>query len=844
MKSYYETVTRIRSHEGRTACIFRAGKAETGRDGLYAGLQHALSARMDVEFVDEDFLSSYEAMFRSPVDILVIPELETVPERSFRNIKQYLARGGALLVSSDDLFMGKLDESYLPIFETKKHYEDEYFRRTSAYLGLKPYTAEVEPRDAIVDTDFLPRLDPHLEAGLPARGVTCATGSDVLHPEPPYGHAFPERYLVSRNYVVVKGADPLGAFLTSSVVFNQNWEQGSRTVVVASNEQGGMLEPSKEWFEPLLESAVDFCLNQVMITALEPDYACYRRGEKASIGYRIRNFGDCPVNCELTVRLSAEGQSLKDRVEEIEVPARGTIEGSVADFDLSGSADYYAVDARITANGRVLSKADNAFVVWDDTAAATGPRLSASEKYFSIDGKPALIAGTNYYESNLGELMWLHPDIGKLDADLRQMAESGIRYLRIHYHHPKWFHDYLLDAHGSLPRYFEGRYEALPEERFLRIFDAHVYLCQKHGIVYGGDLFTLLPEELGDPRGWYGVHDYAWFPEKKSWQRRFLELLIPRYLKVPGIAWDLYNEPKGVNEQAFLNWAKEMKGIVRNLGDDHPITVGTARPERYDAAVDFFAEHRNFTEAGGIRISTPKPEMLQEAWLDRPSTEEGNAAQREDMCRALLGTFGSGLGGFSPWQWTNQARLWNDYRSYIGEIWDDRLGCCVRDDGTMKPAGAFFRDFAHLVGDLPVEGFDGKGFHVGRKILEFRQMKDGPAAPGELLIAFRDADRLYRGLAIGVLDWKGEVLVESERGGYLWFLTPDLGGITRDANLFLKVSEAGTLTLIRNRPVEKATLCGTLEDAAGGRPIPVENEDGRTVIRIEDWHRNYWIHVQ
>ena len=42
-----------------------------------------------------------------------------------------------------------------------------------------------------------------------------------------------------------------------------------------------------------------------------------------------------------------------------------------------------------------------------------------------------------------------------------------------------------------------------------------------------------------------------------------------------------------------------------------------------------------------------------------------------------------------PWQWTRQARLWNNATE--AETWDDDLGVCVREDGSLKPAGRAFK---------------------------------------------------------------------------------------------------------------------------------------------------------
>jgi len=841
----YEKVERIRSASEHIACVFRPLKQELTDTGkkVFDALHEVLSRVMRVEFVDEDFLFSFESLFKSHVDILVIPKLEGVPEQAYRNLKKYLAQGGAIVLSAEDLFLAQIEDSYLPIFETRKHYPDEYFRRTASYLGLKPYVSQVSPQSAVVDTDFLPQMEPRLAAALPPRGVYCATGSDVLHSEPPFGHVFPERYPVSRNYVVVAGVDISGEHLTSSAVFCQNWENGSRIVAVASNEKGGLLDPGMKWFAPFVTGAARFCGSRAMIEFLQPEYACYRRGEPVTVRYSVRNFSDHAVDCELDLEIATAKEALPPTARTVHIPAGERQTGTFERLPVSRSDDVHTLRLRLRANEGVQSRAENAFVIWDENIAAQGPTISASGKYFSFNGKPALIAGTNYYESQIGELMWLRPNVERLDRDLSRMADCGMRYVRIHYHHPKWFHDYFRYMHDTLPDYFEQEHGPLPDEPMLRIFDAHVYLCQKYGIVYGGDLFTLLPEELGDPRGWYGVHDYASFPEKFQWQRRFLELLVPRYLNVPGIAWDLYNEPKGVDEQVFRTWAGEIRKVIREMGDTHPITVGTENPARFDSVVDFYAEHRNFSMAGKLRADTPKPEMLQEVWLDRPPTRDGDSAQREDMRQALLAAFGSGQGGFSPWQWTNQARLWSDYRTYIGEVWDDRLGCCTRDDGTLKPAGGFYRDFAHIVSDIPITEYDGTRFRVGAGFLEFHPPGQVPPRHGEILIAYHHDGKLLRGLACGRIEWNGQTFLESEGNADIWFSAAEPEGISRKGTLAFKVSRPGTITLPRDSVPARAAVRATVHSGHDLASITTVQRDGLAILRLEPWHCDFWIHL-
>lgn len=839
MSDLGETVRYLRRAGEQTACIFRPRSAprSIGSADLMDGLESAFAARLHVRFVDEDFLSSYEAMYKCPIGLLVIPALETVPERSFLALSGFLSRGGAMLISSRDFFMREEGRDYVPLFEPRRQHEDEYFRRTAALLGLKPYTAAVMPRAAVVDVELLPGLPARLPIRVPPNGIWCTTGSDKLRPEPPYGHAFPERMPTARNYAVVQGTDPLGTVVTSSVVFSQGWESGSRLVAVASNGEGSMLDPRSPWLAPFLSGVADLCASRVCVVSIDPDLACYRPGEQVGLEIEVASFHREPVTCELAIRITGNGRVRFEKTEQFVaapgVPLRLRRSELFSDF----GTDQYAITASLSVGGHVRSRASNGFVVWDDDVARRGPAFSISGTQFSFGDRGSLVTGTNYYESRLGELMWLKPDVAGLSAGLSAMAAAGINYLRIHYHHPRWFWDYMRARHGEVPAFFEPAPAPLPEEKFLRIFDAHVYLCQKLGIVYGGDLFTLLPEALGDPRGWFGVHDYSWLQEKIELQKRFLALLLPRYIHVPGIAWDLYNEPHGIDDLRFLAWATEIRETIRGLGDTHAITVGSENPARYAQIVDFFAEHRNFRMAGKIRISGSKPEMLQEAWLDRPPTPEGERDQRDDMRSGLLSAFGSGLSGFAPWQWTNQERLRGDFHAFEGEIWDDRLGCCTRDDGTMKPAGIFYRAFCQLVHGISVQGSSGHGFLTNRGELVIRSIDGGEPAPGGLSIALIEGNKLLAGLARGRIMWRGELLVEADKDCDLWFAADDDG-------INLRTDEACLLTVHGwGRPARKAGLRRAPRGCGDLYPVELSVTADRVSVAMEDWFSGFWLHL-
>lgn len=801
--------------------------------------------------INSVFLNSYEGM--KLIDILLILDGTKIPLYYLPRIKNFIHRGGAIIVLSKDDPFKNLEElknrSGLTNYLLEgKFDEDNFYRRTTAYMGVKTYTSDIPPNKSIFDRDFLPELPETMEINLSCKGIYCNTSSDKFIPYPPYGNVFPERYERLRNYIVVKGTDEFKMPLVSSVVFTQNWENGSRMVFITLNENKEIFD---KYLSKIIRAAMLFCLNKTFISFIEPDYACYRDGETVKIKCEVMNFSDFLIRAKLNLEIEGELGDFVNESKDISVNPRDGLKCEFYWTPKEFLSDFYTIKSRLIINERIVSKAENGFVVWKDKVDFSKKNhLEIQGRYFLYNDKPTVITGTNYYESHIGELMWLRPNIKKLRDDLKAMADNGINYVRIHYHHPKWFLDYLKQSIKQIPPYFkEVIFDQgyLPNEKMWRIFDAHIYLCQKFGIIYGGDLLTLVPEEMGDPLGWIGVQDRIYLNEKIKAQEEFLKLLVKRYKDVGGIIWDLWNEPEELDIKRVLNWARKIKGILRENGDLHPITIGTGRTFEYEDVVDLYADHRNFKSISSVKTNISKPLIMQEVWMDHPQTLEGDKEQAKDMFQALLDTFRLGLSGFVPWQWTNQARLWNDYRVTYHELWDDRLGCCVRDDGTLKPAGRIYRDFSILMKTVkPYKYSEGKTY-TDRGILEVFSSKGEETNFGKAyLVHYKlNSNSLYAGIIANHIKIEDKVYMEA-RDNIIWFFTGDEKDINQSNEIYVKVSNPGNLRIfyrvdeISYLAIAKYTLEGweLLSD------IEISRDKNFIEIQILPWYINYWIKIK
>ena len=399
--------------------------------------------------------------------------------------------------------------------------------------------------------------------------------------------------------------------------------------------------------------------------------------------------------------------------------------------------------------------------------------------------------------------MWFRPDVSRISSDLRRMRECGVNYIRPHYHHLKWFKDYLEFQHQRLLPYFSSLQtiqNPLPDEHTWRIFDVFIYLCQKLGIVYGGDLFTLVPEEMGDPRGWFPLQDAVVSPQKRAVAEQFFRQINVRYKDAPCILWDLWNEPM-VPLPLLKEWTDSLKESMPASANRRYITVGGGSGEKLGDSVDFLGLHIRADGIRDLKIASAKPAMAQEAHMDRPEDLASEQLQAQQVQTGMLAAVKVGLAGFAPWSWTRQMRLWQDnYEHDPGfrmESWDDRLGAQVHDDGTLKPAGQVFKDLALLLRSISFVGFDSATGKIrttrGQVIVD---LKENSGTGANSLLHF-DENLCFASISRNSITWQGSPLLTGPEGAYLYMFC-EQDDLTSTRKLLFKSDQPGTIRLFRS----------------------------------------------
>jgi hypothetical protein len=678
------------------------------------------------------------ALNASSARLLVLPYGSAFPEDAWPAIKQFLDRGGNLLVFGGRPF-------------TRAAYRDhgEWYLRDYSVRFTRPLMIDQYQETLGSDgLEFQP--NPELTLQLPPFAwkrafspVIRLSAVDVYHRGGAAGSI--DARLDSLAWGVKTGRKMSAPVL--QVDHYRNGFDGGRWIFVNA-------ALSSEFFDmsSLVQSLAQRALQGAEEFTVRPALPLYISGEPVELQV-LWNTAVPPKNA-VTVKITAfpEDQPSKRSITSTPLPATGPIV-----LPAPESKGLYIVEAQLLEGDRVRAIYHSGFWIRDEAYLRSGPHLGVNHDYLEVDGHPLAVVGTTYMSSEVQRLYFEHPNVYVWNQDLAQIHDAGLNMIRT-----GWWSgwDKFCDENGQ------------PYERTLRTLEAYLMTARKYGLPVQFNFFAFLPDVLGGTNAFLD-------PEAVRRQRTLISSVVARFHDVPFLAWDLINEPsfsehlwtmrpngdaieladwnRWLNERypdrarlaafwnvpaasvagmislpqpeeflprgvytgnnslrihdyilfaqdAFANWARTMRDAIHAAGSQQLVTVGQDEggiqdrpsPAFWGSSVDFTTNHSWWQDDNilwdSLAAKQPGEAMLiQETGLQRElnvdevarRTPESEAALFE---RKIAASFVQGSGAI---EW-----LWNT-NSYMTESNETPIGA-VRTDYTEKPEASVLRAYAQF----------------------------------------------------------------------------------------------------------------------------------------------------
>jgi hypothetical protein len=269
--------------------------------------------------------------------------------------------------------------------------------------------------------------------------------------------------------------------------------------------------------------------------SLRTNLACYRQGETVTVSVHTR----LAAALAGTVHLEIDGQRLAS------LPAAAGEQVLSTTWEPGAFArDLCQVRALLEVEGRTVDEMTTAISVWDDGVVRSGPTISQRDNHFEFRGQPTFLCGANqtgmmWYSANEDPRVW--------QRDFETMGDHGLNILRILHFSPFAKEG---EAAKSSRDPLDLRQQPVSTQRQT---DAMVQLAQQNNVAIFLTLHDWMGVELSD--------------EELEAQRQWAEFWAGRYRDVPGIFYDIQNEPSvGIPDNAGTRALLEA-WLSRRYGD-------------------------------------------------------------------------------------------------------------------------------------------------------------------------------------------------------------------------------------------------------------------------------------
>jgi hypothetical protein len=689
---------------------------------------------------DADHLQ--EALAAPATNLLILPYGSSFPEPAWPAIKQFLDRGGNLLV------LGGRPFTCAAYRDASGWHLRDYSVRFIRPLMIDQY--QETPSSDGLQFQSNPELPVQLLAFAWKRAfspVIRLSAVDLYHRGGAAGSI--DARLDSLAWGTKDGRKLSAPVL--QVDHYRNGFDGGRWIFVNA-------ELSREFFDnaSLLQSLASRALQGAEEFTVRPALPLYLPGESVELQVQWHAAVQPipPVSLKITSFLEAQPANRST------VTVALSTNGPMA-LPAPEGKGLYIIEAQLLEGDHVRAIYHSAFWIRDESFLRSGPHLGVNHDYFELDGHPLAVVGTTYMSSEVQRLYFEHPNVYVWNQDLAQIHDAGLNMIRTGWW-TGW--DKFSDENGQ------------PYERTLRTIEAYLMTARKYGLPVQFNFFAFLPDVLGGANAFLD-------PSAVRRQQTLISSVVARFHDVPYLAWDLINEPSfsqhlwktrpngdaielaawnmwlsnrypdraklaalwnvspgsvagtislpredefaprgmytGTNslrlndyflfaQESFAQWARTMHDTIRAAGSQQLVTVGQDEggiqdrlsPAFWGKSVDFTTNHswwhNDYLLWDSLAAKQPGEAMLiQETGLQRELNLDEIARRTTESEGALFerkfaASFIQGSGAIE-WLWNTNSDMTESNETPIG---------AVRTDYTEKPEATVLRAFAQFAPSL------------------------------------------------------------------------------------------------------------------------------------------------
>src|ERR1035437_2960772 len=483
-----------------------------------ASLDKAL-AGLEPVFADVAGLAAHETL--SDADLLVLPYGSAVPVEAWKSIERFIDGGGNLLVIGGQPLrvpVSLVNEKYVAAAP-----QDTYSR----VLGFR-HTYEVP---VAKDATFQWK-----------QGYTWLPGVEVR----------------ARRFFAVEGrlnglghmADSAGQLVAAPVIVADRAGGGPGNRMLGSRIVALGFGPRPVYWQSVdgiarVERAAKCARHVTINLTIETLFSAIRPGELPVITAHLRIPHLQKTSAALHGEIQLQLMSEKELIAMATIPVA---DQGVANLDVPFKSPlptgFYKVSAVYNEGGQAREFYQNGFLVTDRAALDSGPVLGVRGDFLTLDGKPFLPVGTNYFTTEENGWDFSGPrNAWGWDADFAEMAAHGVTFVRTGVWMPN-------------ARSIEGSTGGA-NERFLRNLEAFLDCAHRHNIAVNFIFFAFSPHSGGFPLApdadqTPATNPYI-DPVSVDAEQAYVRSVIERFKNVPWLSWDLINEPSFSNPRQIFH---------------------------------------------------------------------------------------------------------------------------------------------------------------------------------------------------------------------------------------------------------------------------------------------------